>query len=74
MVEEPTSPSFQFLLEETKRDITPNVTVKVDQNSVETTQRIKQFRHVVMWLDLSGVRVESLNLKIQQMLVNVQAS
>ena len=40
-----------------KGDITPDVTVKVDQNGVEARNAIKQFGNVVVRFDLGGVRV-----------------
>ena len=46
-----------FLFEVVKGDITPDVTVKVDQNSVEARNAIKQFGNVVVRFDLGGVRV-----------------
>ena len=46
-----------FLFEVVKGDITPDVTVKVDQNGVEARNAIKQFGNVVVWFDLGGVRV-----------------
>ena len=46
-----------FLFEVVKGDITPDVTVKVDQNGVEARNAIKQFGNVVVRFDLGGVRV-----------------
>lgn len=46
-----------FLFEVVKGDITPDVTVKVDQNGVEARNAIKQFSNVVVRFDLGGVQV-----------------
>ena len=46
-----------FLFEVVKGDITPDVTVKVDQNSVEARNAIKQFGNVVVRFNLGSVRV-----------------
>ncbi|STF82074.1 Uncharacterised protein [Escherichia coli] len=57
MVEEPILTSNGFLFEVVKGDITPDVTVKVDQNGVEARNAIKQLGNVVVRFDLGGVRV-----------------
>lgn len=46
-----------FLFEVVKGDIILDVMVKVDQNSVEVCNVIKQFGNVVVWFDLGGVWV-----------------
>lgn len=40
-----------------QRDVTPDVTIEVDQNGVETGDTVEQFGDVVVRLNLGGVRV-----------------
>ena len=46
-----------FLFEEAHRNVAPNITIEIDQNRIETTDSIEQFCDVIVWLDLSRVRV-----------------
>jgi hypothetical protein len=50
--------SLELLPEETERDITPQVTVQVDQNQVGAGKGVEQFRHGVVRLDLNGIGIE----------------
>ncbi len=49
--------SDSALFEVTQADITPDITIEVDQNGVKAGNRIKQFSDIIVRLDLSGVRV-----------------
>ena len=40
-----------------QRDVTPHVTIEIDQNGVEASDAVKQFRDIVVRLNLGGVRV-----------------
>ncbi|STG54404.1 Uncharacterised protein [Escherichia coli] len=46
-----------FCLKWLRGDITPDVTIKVDQNGVEARNAIKQLGDVVVRFDLGSVRV-----------------
>ncbi|MNE40461.1 hypothetical protein D3C80_1344840 [compost metagenome] len=46
-----------FLLEVVQRHIAPHVTIKIDQDGVETGDAVKQLSNIVVRLDLRGVRV-----------------
>ncbi len=63
-----------FLFEVVKGDITPDVTVKVDQNGVEARNAIKQFGNVVVRFDLGFHRIIGTNNILTntftQMLIN----
>src|SRR5690606_16848505 len=48
---------FQTLLEVTQRDITPDITVQIQQNSVGARHGIEQHSHPVVRLDLDRVCV-----------------
>ena len=49
---------LEFLFEEPEGDVAPDVTVKVNENRVGARNFVKELGHVVMRLDLNGVRVE----------------
>ena len=44
----------RLLLKVTQRNVTPDVTVEIEQDSVETCNGIKQLGNVIMRLDLRG--------------------
>lgn len=46
-----------FLFEMVQRHVTPDIAVKVDQDSVETGDAVEQLSNVVVRLNLRGVRV-----------------
>ena len=48
---------LDLLLEVTQRDIAPHVAVQVDQDGVHPAHRLEQLGHVIVRLDLDGVRV-----------------
>ncbi|CSA57315.1 Uncharacterised protein [Vibrio cholerae] len=45
------------LFEVAQGNVTPNITIKIDQDGVKTCHRFKQLSNVIMRLDLRGVRV-----------------
>ena len=57
-------PCFELLPEVAKRDVAPDVAVKVGQNQVGSRKRVEQLRHRVMRLNLCRVRIE---LKTQRL-------
>ncbi len=59
-----------FLFEVVKGDITPDVTVKVDQNGVEARNAIKQFGNVVVRFNLGSVRVPLNTQRGDELLLN----
>ncbi|AUP76785.1 hypothetical protein CWS02_16190 [Enterobacter sp. EA-1] len=40
-----------------QRNVTPDITVKIDQDGVETRHAVKQLGNIVVRFDLRGVRV-----------------
>ena len=49
---------LDLLLEETERDVAPDVAVEIHQNAVRPGEGVEQFGQRVVRLDLDGVGVE----------------
>ena len=49
---------FRALFEIPQRDVAPDIAIQVEQYGVGTGKGIKQFGHVIVRLDLDGVRIE----------------
>ena len=49
--------SNRTLLEVAKRNVTPDVPIKIDQDGVKAGDCIKQFSNIIMRFNLRGVRV-----------------
>ena len=47
------------LLEGAKADVTPNITVEIEHDSIETSDSIEEFSDVIVWFDLDSVWIPS---------------
>src|SRR5690554_8160187 len=64
---------FQLLFEIAERNIHPYVPAGIEQYRVATCDRIKQFSHRIMWLDLDRIRIEFQPQRLDEVTVKTRS-